>query len=78
MASITITELRPASSELLLDSESFLNELNEQEMSIYGGRRRRVINIDIDSVVTVISQLSVSIGISLITNDGVVTVRTLA
>ena len=38
MASITISELRPAGSELFQDSESFLNELNDQEMlGIAGG-----------------------------------------
>ena len=37
MAEIKITELRPAGSELFQDSESFLNELNDQEMSIVGG-----------------------------------------
>ncbi len=77
MASIKITELRPAGSELLVDSESFLNELNEQELSIYGGGRRGG-GIDVDSVLTVISQKTLSIGISLITNDGVVTVKTFA
>jgi hypothetical protein len=33
MASIKLTELRPAGSELFNDSESFLNELNDQDMS---------------------------------------------
>lgn len=37
MADIKITELLPAGSELFQDSESFLNELNEQEMSVFGG-----------------------------------------
>jgi hypothetical protein len=32
MAVIKISELRPVGSELFQDSESFLNELNEQEM----------------------------------------------
>ncbi|AFZ00987.1 hypothetical protein [Calothrix sp. PCC 6303] len=38
MASIKISELRPSGSELFQDSESFLNELNTQEMEIVGGR----------------------------------------
>ncbi|BAZ01078.1 hypothetical protein NIES37_50760 [Tolypothrix tenuis PCC 7101] len=38
MASIKISELRPAGSELFQDSESFLNDLNSQEMEIIGGR----------------------------------------
>ncbi|OUL30846.1 hypothetical protein BV378_02950 [Nostoc sp. RF31YmG] len=58
MASIKIAELRPAGSELFQDSESFLNELNEKEIStaIGGG-----------SVVSVISQATASIGISILT-----------
>ncbi len=37
MASIKISELRPAGSELFQDSESFLQELGAQEMGIAGG-----------------------------------------
>ena len=38
MAAIKITELHPAGSELFQDSESFLNELTDDEMgSIEGG-----------------------------------------
>ncbi len=38
MASIKISELRPAGSELFQDSESFLNELTDREMlGIEGG-----------------------------------------
>ncbi len=37
MASIKISELRPAGVELFQDSESFLNEIGEQEMGITGG-----------------------------------------
>jgi hypothetical protein len=48
MASIKISELRPAGSELFQDSESFLNELNEQEMMVSGGQ--------------VISDISITIG----------------
>jgi hypothetical protein len=41
MASITISELRPVGSELFQDSESFLNELTDQEMlGIEGGNGR--------------------------------------
>jgi len=32
MASIKLSELRPVGSELFHDSESFINELDEQEM----------------------------------------------
>lgn len=38
MASITISDLRfPAGGELLFDSESFMNELSDEEISIQGG-----------------------------------------
>ncbi|QFS50153.1 hypothetical protein [Nostoc sphaeroides] len=37
MASIRISELRPAGSELFQDSESFLTDLGAQEMGITGG-----------------------------------------
>lgn len=38
MANIKIFELRPAGSELFQDSESFLNELNDQATSdVFGG-----------------------------------------
>ena len=47
MAEIKLSNLNPAGSELLQDSESFLNELNEQEMGdIVGGSIRfRLVNI---------------------------------
>ena len=40
MANIQISDLRPAGADLLLDSESYLNDLNEQEMmnTLGGGR----------------------------------------
>jgi hypothetical protein len=37
MASIKISELCPPGSELFHDSESFLNQLNEQEFGLFGG-----------------------------------------
>lgn len=66
MPSIKIFELRPVGSELFLDSESYLNELNEQEMQTIEGQGR---NIVITSVINlnVISQVSISQGISLAT-----------
>ncbi|QIR36468.1 hypothetical protein HCG51_06670 [Tolypothrix sp. PCC 7910] len=67
MASIKISELRPAGSELFQDSESFLNELNEKEISnAVGGA----------TVASVVSQASISVGISLFTRS-VVTANTL-
>ncbi len=35
MASIKLTELRPVGSELFHDSEGFINELDDQEMSAF-------------------------------------------
>lgn len=63
MASIKIAELRPAGSELFQDSESFLDEVNDQEMLIvFGGKKYGdVVNI------SAISQVTVSIGISIVT-----------
>ena len=61
MAVIKISELRPAGSELFQDSESFLNELNDQEMSVSGGYG--------DTVASVISQATVSVGISILTQS---------
>jgi hypothetical protein len=37
MANIKISELQPAGSELFQDSESFLQELNDREMDVFGG-----------------------------------------
>ena len=40
MASITISDLRPAGTDLFQDSESFLHELTEQEVGdVLGGSR---------------------------------------
>jgi hypothetical protein len=61
MAFIKINELRPAGSELFQDSESYLNELSEQELSAtFGGDGS-------DANISVISQVSESIGISIVT-----------
>lgn len=57
MASIKISELRPVGSELFADSESFLNELNEQEISATVGA---------GTVVSVVSQASISVGVSIV------------
>jgi len=37
MANITISELRPAGTELFLDSESFINELTDEELNLTKG-----------------------------------------
>ncbi|MDZ7960240.1 MAG: hypothetical protein RMY34_20545 [Aulosira sp. DedQUE10] len=63
MASIKISELRPAGSELFQDSESFLNELNEKEISTaVGGGYYNTVN-------SVLSQATVSVGISILTKS---------
>ena len=67
MANIKISELHPAGAELFQDSESFLDELNEREMSITGG----------DVNISVLSQNTISKGISIVTKS-VVTVLTKA
>jgi 6-phosphofructokinase len=59
MAFLKISELRPAGSELFQDSESYLNELNEQEISATIGGDGSDINI------SVLSQNSVTQGISI-------------
>jgi hypothetical protein len=69
MASIKISELRPAGSELFQDSESYLNELNEKEMIVTGGSGS-------DNNVSVISQYTVSVGVSIITKSVVSQVKT--
>ena len=53
MAEINLSELRPAGSELLEDSENFLNELNEREIeNVVGG----------NSIASAVSQVSESVG----------------
>ncbi|MCU0536235.1 MAG: hypothetical protein MUD14_20300 [Hydrococcus sp. Prado102] len=37
MANITISNLNPVGSELFFDSESYLNQLSEEEIRIQGG-----------------------------------------
>ncbi len=37
MATIQISDLRPAGYDLLSDSESFLSNLSEEELSVQGG-----------------------------------------
>jgi hypothetical protein len=71
MASIKISELRPAGSELFQDSESFLNELGDRDMLLSGSGGS-------DNNVSVISQYTVSIGISILTKSVVSQVKTFA
>ena len=37
MANIEINDLKPAGAELLIDSESFMNALGDDEMNLRGG-----------------------------------------
>jgi len=37
MAYITISDLRPAGSDLFVDSESFMSELTDDELGLQGG-----------------------------------------
>jgi hypothetical protein len=59
MAFIKLHELRPAGSELFQDSESYLNELNDQEIANTFGGDGSVADI------SAISLVSESIGISI-------------
>ncbi|MDJ0741826.1 MAG: bacteriocin [Xenococcaceae cyanobacterium MO_167.B27] len=63
MAEIKLSELRPAGSELLEDSESFLNELNDRELeNVVGG----------NTIVSVASQNSISVGtVNTVTDAGI-------
>jgi hypothetical protein len=63
MASIRISELRPAGSELFQDSESFLNELNSQDMGSVIGASVNVATALSQSVGSVASQATVSGGV---------------
>ncbi|OUL30844.1 hypothetical protein BV378_02940 [Nostoc sp. RF31YmG] len=69
MPSIKISELHPVGSELFQDSETYLNELNEQEMRAIEGKGKY--NIVLTSVINVYSQASISQGISVYTFSAV-------
>ena len=67
MASIKLSDLRPAGVELFQDSESFLNELGDRELSVSGGL----------VVVGNISQATISVGISILSASVVTQVTAL-
>ena len=52
MASITITDLRPVGSELLLDSQLFQNLTDEEAKKIAGGLAAKVTNYYHDGRIT--------------------------
>ncbi len=49
MASIKISELRPAGSELFQDSESFLNELSDRETGNLEGGAFTVVGVSVSA-----------------------------
>ncbi|MGH8002493.1 MAG: hypothetical protein ACREPR_24460 [Brasilonema sp.] len=54
MVKFKISELHPAGSKLFHDSESFLNELSEQEtLQVFGSRHRKTIFTHLSRVFTV-------------------------
>lgn len=56
MAAIQLTELTPAGYALLQDTESFLQELSEDEMGISGGKTYSIV---IGTVGTINSNISI-------------------
>lgn len=71
MASINISELKPAGSELFSDSESFLNELGEREqmqlMQVQGGGVSvRVV----DSAVAELTNIPIKVQFSVLASIG--------
>lgn len=67
MAVINISELHPAGSELFQDSESFLNELNNQEMgSILGNG---LVGIITGQISISGGQVTISVGLSIALNN---------
>lgn len=64
MADIKITELRPLGSELFEDDESFLNELNDQDLSVVGGGggdgTAGSVSASVQTEVSLVSQASLS------------------
>ncbi|MDF5706646.1 MAG: hypothetical protein PUP90_02920 [Nostoc sp. S4] len=66
MATIKISDLRPAGSDFFMDSESYLNELTDEELSLtHGGSTPWCIALGVTIAVTVCScawQLSIYLG----------------
>jgi hypothetical protein len=74
MSSIKISNLGYAGSELFQDSETFLNELTDQDLGMLHGSGKRGIAVSnvtsavtsvVSSAISIISQISISVGISL-------------
>ena len=64
MANITISELRPAGADLLFDSESFLDYLNDDELYSVSGGAVQTITTTIKTVVTTTFACGVLVGIA--------------
>jgi hypothetical protein len=62
MATIKISELRPVGAELFQDSESFLDELNSQEMTAVAGGDGN------NNILSVILGISANVGVALSQN----------
>ena len=72
MAEIKLSELRPAGSELLQDSESFLNELNDRDLdNVVGGDTiDSVASQNSATVASILSVTDVAISQSNLTDGG--------
>jgi hypothetical protein len=58
MTCIKISEIRPTGSELFQDSESYLNALNEQEISVTIGGHKNDVPVHPTNNVTTIDSIS--------------------
>ena len=70
MAQIKLSELRPAGSELLQDSESFLNELSDRELENVAGAGGNsiVTNASLHSI-SVASEVKTGLNIYFLSSD---------
>ncbi|MEQ9234321.1 hypothetical protein [Coleofasciculus sp. E2-BRE-01] len=59
MSSLKISDLNPAGSELLLDSESYLNELTNEELNLTHGGSSVICSM---AAITAIAQFSYQLG----------------
>ena len=71
MPSIKIDNLSYTGSELFQDSETFLNELTDQDLGMLQGQGIAVSNVTsavtsvVSSAISIISQISISVGVSI-------------
>ncbi|CCI37009.1 MULTISPECIES: hypothetical protein [Microcystis] len=64
MANITISELRPAGADLLFDSESFLDYLNDDELYSVSGGGVTTLTASIKTVVVTTFACGVVVGVA--------------